>query len=72
MALFVTIVTGGPAHVPIFPTRWLVTATIISSWGLGYVDPSGRGKALRLGAAGAAIATILIMFTFLIVLARSL
>ena len=72
MALLVTIVTGGPAYVPIFPTCWLVAATIISSQGLGCVDPSGRDGALRPGAAGAAIATLSIMPTLLMVPARSL
>ena len=72
MALLITIVTGGPAHVSIFPTCWLVAATIISSRGLGCVDPSGRGGALRPGAAGATIATISIVPTLLMVPARSL
>ena len=71
MALLITIVTGGPAHIPIFPTRWLVAATIISSRDLGRVDPSSRGGALRPGAAGAAIATIPIVSTLLMVPARS-
>ena len=72
MAFLVTVVTGGPAHIPIFPTRWLVASTIISSRGLGCVDPSGRDGALRPGTAGAVIATIPIMPTLLIVPARSL
>ena len=72
MAFLVIVVTGGPAHVPIFPMRWLVAATLISSWSLGYVDPSGQGGALRPGAAGAAIATIPIISTLLMVLAGSL
>ena len=72
MALLVTVITDGPAHVPIFLTRWLVAATIISSRGLGRVDPSGWDGALRLGAAGAVIAIIPIMPTFLMVLVRSL
>ena len=72
MALLVTVVTGGPAHVPVFPTCWLVAATIISCRGLGCVDPSGRGGALRPGAAGAMIATISIVPTLLMVPARSL
>ena len=72
MALLVTVVTGGPAHVSIFPMCWLVTATIISSRGLGCVDPSGRGGALRPGVAEAAIATISIVLTLLMVPARSL
>ena len=71
MPLLVTVITGGPAQVPIFPTRWLVAATIILSQGLGCVNPSGRGGALRPGAVGAAIATLPIMHTFLVVLARS-
>ena len=72
MALLVPVVTVGLAYVPIFPTRWLVPATIISSQSLGRVDPSGRGGALRLRAAKATIATILIMLTLLMVLVRSL
>ena len=72
IALFVTVVTGGLAQVPIFPTCWLVAATIILSRGLGCVDPSGRGGALRPRAAGAAIATISIVPTLLMVPARSL
>ena len=72
MALLITVITGGPAHVPIFPTRWLVAATIILSQSLGHVDPSGRGGALRPGAVGAAIAIIPIVLTLLIVPARSL
>ena len=71
IALLMTVVTGGPAHVPIFTTCWLVAATIILSRGLGCVDPSGRGEALRPEAAGAAIATISIMPTLLMVPARS-
>ena len=72
MALLVTIVTGGPAHVSIFPTRWLVTATIISSRSLGRVDPNGQDGALRPGAAKGTIATIPIVSTPLMVPARSL
>ena len=72
MALLVTVVTGGPAHIPIILPHWLVAATIISSRGLGCVDPRGRGGALRPGAAGAAIATISIAPTLLVVPARSL
>ena len=72
MSLLVTVVTSGPAHVPIFPTRWLVAATIISSRRLSHIDPNGRGRALRPKAAGAAIGTISIMPTFLMVLVRSL
>ena len=72
MALFVIVVTDGLAQVFIFLTCWLVAATIISSRGLGFVDPHIRGGALRPGAAGAAIATISIMPTLLMVLARSL
>ena len=71
MALLVIIVTGGPAHVLIFLTRWLVTAMIISSPGVGCVDPSGRSGALRPRAAEAAIATILIVPTLLMVPAQS-
>ena len=72
MELLVTIVTGGPAHVPIFPTRWLVAATIILRRGLGRDDLSGRGGALKPGAAGAAIVTISIVPTFLMVPAQFL
>ena len=72
MVLLITIVIGGPAHVLIFPTRWLVAATIISNRGIGRVNPSGRGEALRPGAAGAAIATIPIVLILLMVLAWSL
>ena len=72
MALLVTVIIKGLAHVFIFPTRWLVVATIISSRGLSPVDPSSRGRTLRPGAAGAAIATILIVPTLLTVPARSL
>ena len=71
MAFLVTVVTGGPAHIPIFPTRWLGAATIISSRGLGRIDPSGWGRTLRPGAVRAAIATISIVPTLLIVPARS-
>ena len=71
IALLITIVTGDLAYVLIFPTRWLFAATIISSRGLGHVDLSGRGAALRPEAAGAAIATIPIVLTFLIVPAWS-
>ena len=67
MTLLITVVIGGPAHVRIFPTRWLVAAIIISSRGLGRVDPSGRGGALRSRAAGAVIATISIAPTLLVV-----
>ena len=70
MVLLVTVVTGGPAYFPIFPTCWLVAATIISSRGLGCVNPSCRGGALRPGAVGAVIATISIVTTFLMVPAR--
>ena len=66
-ALLITVVTGGLAHVLIFPTRWLVATTIISSQGLGRVDSSGRDGTLRPGAAGAAIATIFIVLTLLMV-----
>ena len=72
MALFVTVETGGSAHVPISPMRWLVVATIISSRGLSCVDSSGRGRALRPGAAKAAIATIFIVPILLMVPARFL
>ena len=71
MALFVTVVTGGPAQVPILPTRWLVAAIIISSRGFGCVDPSGWSGALRFEVAGAAIAIILIALTLLVVPAKS-
>ena len=72
IALLITVVTSGPTHVFIFPTRWLVAATIISSRGLGCVDPNGQGEALRPGAMGAASVTILIAPTFLVVPARFL
>ena len=71
MALLVTIVTGGLAQVPIFPTRLLVAAIIILSRGLGYIDSSGQSGVLRPRATRSAIATILIVATFLVVLARS-
>ena len=64
MALLITVVTGGPTHVLIFPTRWLVAATIFSSRGLGRVDPSGQGGTLKPGAARAAIATIFMRLLF--------
>ena len=67
MALLVIVVIGSPAQVFIFPTCWLVVATIILSWGLGYIDPSGRGGALRPGATRVATATISIVPTLLIV-----
>ena len=70
MTLLVIAVTNGPAHVPIFPTRWLVAATIISSRGFGCVDLTGRGRALRPRAVRAVIATIPIMLTLLMVPAR--
>ena len=71
MALLVTVVTSGPAHVLIFPTRWLVATTIISSRGFSCVDLSDQGRALRLRAAGTAIATLLIVRIVLVVPARS-
>ena len=70
MSFFITVVTGGPAQVFIFPMRWLVAGTIISC--LNYVNSSGRGGVLRHGAARVAIATIPIAPTFLVILARSL
>ena len=74
MPFLITIITGGLTQVPIFPTRWLVTAmiTIVWSQSLGCADPSGRGIAVRLGAAGTAIVTILIPSTLLVISARSL
>ena len=72
MALLVTVVTGAPAQVFIFPMRCLVVATIILSQGLGHVVSSSRGRALKPGATGAAIATISIAPTLLVVPARSL
>ena len=72
IALLITIVTSGLAQVSIFPTRWLVAATIILSRGFGLIDPGGSGRALRLGAVEAAIVTIAIIPTFLVVSARSL
>ena len=71
LALFVTVVTSGPAQVFIFPTRWLVTATIILRRSLGCVDSSGQSGALWPRAAEAAIVIILIAPTFLVVPARS-
>ena len=71
MALLVIVVTGGPAHVLIFTMRWLVVATIISSRGLGRMNPSCLGRALRPRAAGAAITIIPIVPTFLMVPMRS-
>ena len=71
MALLVIVVTGALAHVFIFPMRWLVAATIISSLDLGCVDSSSRGGALRPGSAGSGIATISIMPTLVMVSARS-
>ena len=72
MTLFVKIVTGGPTHISISPTRWLVAATIILSQDLGRIDPSGWGGALRPRATKAAIATISIMFILLMIPAQSL
>ena len=72
MALLVTVVTDGPAYVFIFPMRWLVAATIIPSQGLGCVNPSGRGGALKTGTAGAVIARTPIVPTFLMIPAQSL
>ena len=72
MAFLVTVVTGGSAHVPIFPTRYLVAATIISSRSLGRVDSNGRSGALRPGAARATIVTIFIVPILLVVPPRSL
>ena len=71
-AFLVTIVIGGSAYVLIFPTRCLVAATIILSQVLGRVDLNGRRGALRPRAAGAAIRTIPIAPTLLIVPAKSL
>ena len=71
MALLVIVLAGGTAHVPIFPTRWLVSGTIILSRGLGHVDSSGRDRALRPRAMGPAITTIFIVLAFLMDLARS-
>ena len=70
MAIFITIIIGGPAQVLIFPTRWLVAATIISSRGFGCADSIGRGEALWIEAAEAAIATILIVPILLVVSAE--
>ena len=55
---------------PSFSDVWLVAATIISSRGLGFVDFSGWGGALKPGATGAAIATISIAPTLLVIPAR--
>ena len=71
MTFLVTVVTGGTTHVPILPTRWLVAATIISSRSLGRDCPSSRSGARRPGAVRAAIATISIVLTLLMVPARS-
>ena len=74
MSLLVTIVTGGLAQVPIFPIRWPLAATImiVLSQDFGHIDTSDRRGALRPRAAKAAIATIPIAPTFLVVPARSL
>ena len=72
MVFLVIVITGGLVHAPISPMRWLVAATIIFCRGLVCVDPRDRGEFLRLGAAGGAIATIFIVPTLLVVLARSL
>ena len=72
MAFFVKVVTGGLAQVSIFLTRWLVTATSISSQGFGCIDPNRWGGALRPEAVSVAIVTILITPTLLLVPARSL
>ena len=72
MAILVTVVTSCPAQVFIFPTCWLVAATVILSQTLGCVDPCGRDGTLSPEAAGAAIATISIVPILLMVPARSL
>ena len=72
MALLVTVKTSGSTYVLIFSISWLVAATIISSRGLGRVDPSSRGGVLRPRARGAAIATTPIVPTLLMVTAQSL
>ena len=72
IVFFVTVVKSGLAQVFIFLTCWLVAAKIISSRGLGCIDPSGRGGALRPGVARAAIAIIPIAPTLLVVLVSSL
>ena len=72
IAFLVTVVIDGPAQILIFPMRWLVAATIISSQGFSCVDSSSRGRALRPRAARAIIATISIAPTLLVVPARSL
>ena len=73
MPFLITIVTNGLAQVLIFLMRWPVAATIIIvlSRSLAHIDPSGRSGALRLETARTAIATILIVSTFLMVPARS-
>ena len=71
IAFLVTVVTSGPAYVHIFPTRWLVAVTIILSRDLCRIDFSGRDGAVKPRAARAAIATISIVPTLLVVLARS-
>ena len=72
MALLVTVITGGLAQVFIFLLRWSIAVTAILSRGLSCIDPNCRVRALRLGVTGAAITTIPIAPTFLVVPARSL
>ena len=71
MAFLVIIVIGGLAQVLIFLLRWLIAVTVISSRGLGRIDPVCRGGALRPRAAGAATVTIPILLTLLVSPARS-
>ena len=73
IAFLITDVTDGLAQVLIFLLRWPVatTITIVLSRSLDGIDPSGGGGALRLETAGAAIVTISIRLTLLVVPARS-
>ena len=72
MALLIIVVTSGPAHVFIFPRRWLVAATLILSRDLGRVDSSSRGGAIRPRAVEGTIGMIPIAPIFLVILARAL
>ena len=68
MTLLVIVVTYGLAQVLIFSLRWPIAVTIILSQGLGRVDANCQGEVLRPGAAGAAIKTIFVPPTLLMVL----
>ena len=72
MAFLVIVIIGGLAQVFIFLSCWLIAVTVILRQSLGRVDPSRRGKALRLRAAWGAIATIFIPPILLVVPAQSL